>query len=209
MPTSELMQALPVSSATFIPAWGQETSGEGSGILRVKDLRPALWRARIACAAATRVEALQVLALIGAMGGALGTFYAWKPSAAYPQSDPGGTTLGGSAVQIGSINADQLRLSLKGLPAGYVLTRGDFLAFDYGARPSRALHQVVPPMAIANGAGVTPEFQVHPPIRGGASVNAAVALVRPAAEMRLVPGTFDLSESAVRNGLSLEAIQVL
>ncbi len=52
-------------------------------------------------------------------------------------------------------------LRLSGLPARYVLTRGDYLAFD---RPGggRSLHQVVDPTVVASAAGLSPTFEVNP-----------------------------------------------
>lgn len=327
MPTADLMNALPVSEARFYLDRGQEISGQSSGVIRVKDLRPALWRARIVCAAMTHLEERQAMALIGDIEDLYSTFYVWKPNAPYPYADPGGSILGASAVKINSLNADNKRLSLKGLPnvlgselfpvqsagsgtnwafdsgnqewdktpgagnalnlnvddldagatyklawtmrnrtagditpvltggtnvtgtlrsangsyvdylvalagnttitfqpnapfdgsialvslkkvtAFYTLTRGDFLSFDYGAEPARALHQVVTATVTANGLGVTAEFTVTPHIRVGAAVNDAVLLALPAAEMMIVPGSYEPNTRGALSSMGFEAVQ--
>ncbi len=209
MPTTDLMNALPVTSVRFVLERGREQSGQANGVIRVKDLRPALWRARIQCAALTHREDRQAMALIGDIEDQIGTFYVWKPNAPYPYADPTGAVLGASAVKINSVNADNRRLSLKWLPAGYVLTRGDFVAFDYGSAPSRALHQVVDATVTANGSGVTPQFFVTPQIRPGAAANNVVSLALPAAEMRIVPGGYDPNTQGSTTSVSIDAVQVI
>ena len=207
MASTDLMSALVVSGVTFMPSYGQETSGQAGGQIRVKDLRSPLWHMKADCSMLTLQQLRVVRALVGGLGGSLGSFYAWDPAAQFPAADPDGSILGASNVQIGGLGTTAKNLLLKGLPAGYVLTVGDMLAYDYGT--SRALHQVVTPQVVASGAGVTPEFEIHPPRRQGAAVNAAVTLVRAAAEMRIVPGTLNLSADHMVGQAGFEAMQVI
>ena len=80
-----------------------------------------------------------------------------------------------------------------GLPAGYVLTRGDYLAFTCSG--VRALHRIVTNTVSANGAGTTGTFEVTPRIRAGASVGLAVTLVKAACKAVLVPGSVNKGRS--------------
>ncbi|HEV7284028.1 MAG TPA: hypothetical protein VGN75_04155 [Kaistia sp.] len=207
MASTDLMTALVVSGVTFMPSYGQETSGQAGGQIRVKDLRSPLWHMKADCSTLSLQQLRIVRALVGGLGGSLGSFYAWDPAAQFPAADPDGSILGASNVQISGLGTTAKNLLLKGLPAGYVLTVGDMLAYDYGA--SRALHQLVTPQVVASGAGVTPEFEIHPPRRQGAAVNAAVSLVRAAAEMRIVPGTLNLSVDHMIGQAGFEAMQVI
>jgi hypothetical protein len=91
-------------------------------------------------------------------------------------------------VVIASINANRKALTLSGLPAGYVITMGDYLHVDYGTPSRRALLQASEG-ATANGSGVTGEFEVRPHLRPGIATALAVTLKKPAAKVKIVPGS--------------------
>jgi len=83
------------------------------------------------------------------------------------------------------------RLRLSGLPGGFVLSPGDFLAFDYGIAPvGRALHRLQSG-GVADGFGVSGWLWLTPHIEPGALTGAAVSLVRPACKAVIVPGSVD------------------
>jgi hypothetical protein len=174
----------------------------------VKELRSPLWRMKADCSALTLGQLRRLQALVGGLGGSVGSFYAWNPAAQYPAADPDGSALGSSEVKISGLGSTVKDLALKGLPAGYVLTAGDMLAFDYGST-SRALHQVVTDTVTADEDGVTPTFEIHPPRRQGAAINDVVSLKRPAAEMRIIPGTLSLTVEGLIGRTGFEAIQVV
>jgi hypothetical protein len=209
MPTLDLMTMLPISEATFIPAWRQEVSRQAGGRPRAADLGPEVWMAKIACSLMTRSESLQAEALIDALDGAIGTFYAWNPRAPYPQADPNGTILGSYAPVIAALGGDNKSLQLAGVPAGYRITIGDFVSFDHGTSPvHRCLHQCVA-AAVADGSGVTPMIEVRPHIRAGAVAGLGVTLKRPSAEMYIVPGSYDSHTTrAPLSAMSFTAVQV-
>lgn len=209
MPTTALMSILPPAGWKFMPDWGDEAAGQRGGQIRVKQLRPDLWAGRYESGNVRPMLMREIKGIIAEMGGSRATFYAGDPGALYPRLDPGGAGLRGAVVQIESLNADNQRLGLKGLPRGYAIARGDYLSFDYGTGPSRALHMVRTDMTIAAVTGITPQFFVSPNIRTGASVNAAVTLIKPAAEMMIVPGSLDVSEAPRFRSISFDAVQVL
>jgi hypothetical protein len=83
-------------------------------------------------------------------------------------------------------------------------------AFDYTATTTRrALHRIITSTVTANGSGVTPEFEVRPPFRAGAAVNASVNLKRPAAEFCLTPQSVRSTASGVIGSLSFDVTQVI
>jgi hypothetical protein len=206
MPTTDLMTALPVETASFTPLWRQELSRQAGGTPRIADLGPELWQAKFT--AKVGIERLrQVEALINAMRGSISTFYAWNPMAQFPQADPAGAILGVSTVTIFELSVDTKSLRLAGLPVGYAITSGDFLAFDTTG-PRRCLHQFVA-SAVADGAGRIPLTEVVPNIRAGATVGLTVSLIRPAAEMFILPGSYDSQSSgAPYSQISFSALQV-
>lgn len=212
MPDLEFFTALNaagITDASFDLDFGQEQGTQASGKTITRDVRSPLWRAKFSAPNGYLVEVEEVKALIESLGGSRSTFYAWCPQNQYPRNDPEGLIVGASNVQINAVSGtDARRMSLKGLPAGYVLRRSDVFAFDYTAVITRrAFHRVVTATVTANGSGVTPEFEVAPPLRAGAAANNPVNLKRPAPEFRLVPKTWSAPASGVIASISLEAIQ--
>lgn len=194
-----------------------ELSGLGSGQIIAAQLSPPKWMADVSMAASVSTDidhALGIQALVESLDGSLRAFYLYAPQSAFPQADPTGSILGSSSPTLHTIGADNRSIRIGGLPSGYTITAGDMLAFDYGSNPTRrALHRVVE-TATASG-GVTPLFEIAPPLRAGASTGAAIHLRKPAAKMVMVPGSFDpgTSEGASRisitTGMSFQAMQTL
>jgi len=210
MPDTTLIDHLAAygASGSFRPDYGQETSGQAGGQIRVLNQRAPLWRMSLTCPALDREDATAIHAVIGGLGQSIGSFFAYDLRRAGPKADPTGATLGSSTVQIKSLGSDGKSLALKGLPVGYVLTRGDYVGFTYSST-KKALHQMVAASITANGSGETAEFEVHPAIRQGAAVNDAVALVRPVAEFRIVPGSYNPDADGAIDMLSFDAMQVV
>lgn len=210
MATTELWTLVSayLASDPFMPNAGQETSGQAGGQVRVRDLRSMLWDFNARLPSVPQADANDIKALIGSMGISRVSFLAWPLDRQYPKADPTGSIVGASTVQINSLNADNKRLSLKGLPNGYVLSRGDFIQFIYSTT-HYALHQVVASSVTANGSGVTTEFEVFPFIRQGAAVNNAVNLKLPCAEFRILPGSYDTAGDNDAHSISFKARQVV
>jgi hypothetical protein len=216
MPSFDLMNLLQGTGANrilrtvrFLPDVAQETSGQAGGQVRVRDLRSPLWRIRVSAPTIALPNKQDVVALIEAMGISIGTFYAWNPERRYPKADPSGTILGVSAPEIRTVGTNNKSLSLSGLPAGYVLSRGDMLAFDYGSPSSRALHRVVTPTVTADGDGETAEFEIAPHFRQGVEEGLGVTLVKASAEFCIIPGTYEPDADGLFGSISFEAIQVV
>lgn len=121
-------------------------------------------------------------------------------------------TFNGANAQIASIAGNNKEMTLSALPFGYKLSGGDLLSFDYGTSPvRRALHRVVLPVT-ASGAGVTPNFEVRPYIRPGATVGLAVTLVKAAAKVRMIPDSFNPGTNdsdGITRGMSFQVRQTL
>ncbi|HEY8948446.1 MAG TPA: hypothetical protein VIM56_06140 [Rhizomicrobium sp.] len=206
-PMTGLLEAMQITQASFNASRGQENSGTGAGIILAKDLRPTLWQAKFTSRAVPHGLALQYQARLNALQGSIFSFYGFNPMARYPQSDITGAVLGAHTVKIAALGDDNKSLSFKGLPAAYKLTLGDFFCFDYGAPSARAFHQILESVT-ADGAGNTDAFEVYPNIRPGAAVNAVVTLKTPTCEMKVIPGTDDLTtQDRYRSVFSFQARQ--
>jgi hypothetical protein len=169
----------------------QQMSGMGGGNILVADLAPKRWEFEVTLITMQSDVARAIQALIEALDESMNAFEMYDPSAAYPIADPDGSILGASAVKINSIDTgNNKELTLKGLPAGYVLSAGDLLHFDFGSPSNRALHRVVVG-GIAGSGGVSTSLEVRPHILPGAAVNADVTLIKPAARVKMIPGSFN------------------
>lgn len=137
-------------------------------------------------------------------------FLAYDPRKPYPAADPDGSILGVSSPQIASLDANNREMTLSGLPAGYVLTAGDMIGWQYGSSPTRyALHRLVTG-ATADGTGTTPAFEVTPFIQPGVSVGTAVTLVKPVMKAVLdVEPQFGGAVPGVVEGARFEFVQTM
>jgi hypothetical protein len=188
-----------------------EMSRNGAGELLSASLGARLWRGEFTLAPRPHQTLAGVEAQLRALLQPGASFMVADPRVVGPASDPSGTILGAASVVIATLNVNNRELTLSGLPAGYVITRGDYLSFIYGSSPVRyAMHQVVVG-GTASGAGVSPSIEVTPYIRAGAATGATVTLVRPRFKAVLDPRTFNPSDGAqvLSSGLSFGVIQTL
>lgn len=173
----------------------QEVSGLGTGELLAADLGATLWEADVSSRPYPHRQAHALQAKLGALRGALNAFYLYDPKGCYPQADPGGTLVTGSTVVVASVESNRRELSLSGLPANYVITAGDYLAITYlSAR--RSLYLVVTG-ATADGSGDLGPIELAPHIRTGVAAADSVDLIKPAAKVKLVPGSLAVEQASV------------
>ncbi|MGB3327781.1 MAG: hypothetical protein WBA46_02440 [Thermomicrobiales bacterium] len=200
---------LHIESLKARPGHQQELSGQGSGGILAADVAPALREFDVACIPLYHDVAGEVLALIESLGGAINPFYLYDPRKKAPATDPDGTILGGAVVTISALNANNKAISLAGLPAGYTLTAGDLLSWDYGVNPARrAFHRVVESVTAA-GDGATPQFEVRDFIRPGSTVGTAVTLIKPAMKCKMLPGSLDDAAQGMFTTISFSVRQVI
>ena len=187
------MDLLGIAEITFDAPPQVEANGTGGGEIMTADLGPMLWTGSVSLGAMTALESATPELLLDVLGPPGRSFYAYDTRRPAPLADPTGAILGAAAPTINSLNANNRDVSLTGLPAGYVLTRGDYLAFTCSG--VRALHRIVTNTVSANGAGTTGTFEVTPRLRAGASVGLAVTLVKASCKAVLVPGSVNKGRS--------------
>lgn len=177
------------------------------------DLAERLWTGRIAIAPQQKHEVGQQEVLVSLLGQAGRTFLMYDRRRPNPLLDPTGSILGAASVTILALGADPRELSLTGLPAGYTLSRGDYLSFAYTslAVSRQALHRVVDATVVANGSGQTALFEVEPFIRPGAVAGAAVTLRKAFCRAVKVAGsgTPNTGKSSLSQGLGFDWVQTL
>jgi hypothetical protein len=95
---------------------------------------------------------------------------------------------------------------LGGLPAGLILSPGDYLSFDYNSGANRALHRIAAG-GTASGGAVT--LEVRPEIRSGYAGGAAVSLYRASARMLIIPDSYKETTDGRTGTVAFKAIQTL
>lgn len=208
----------PIIGMSFNPDPLIEVTPLRSGKIISVDLGPTIWRARWQLAEMEADQAGQLRAWYDTLLSAE-AFYGYDKLREYPLQYTGGFTglLVGSNpftgdCELEAVAANSVEITLSALPVGFVLSVGDYLAFDYGSDDdSRALHRVVV-AGTANASG-NADVEVRPAIRTGwqaPSMNRTVHLYRAAAKMIVVPKSW--SEQTVPPGrvsVSFEAVQTL
>lgn len=200
---------LKFASVSFKRKENDVFSGLGTGQILAANVAPKMWMADVKLAKMYHQAARQVQALIEALDGAAGTFYLYDPLGQYPQSDPTGSILGANTVTISTLNSNNKALRLTGLPAAYVLTVGDMMAFDYASGTKRALHRIVE-TTTASGGGLSPEFEVRPHLRTGVTTGLTVLLKKPAGKFIMLPDSFDVGtdDNLKTTSIQFTAMQV-
>lgn len=185
-----------------------ELSGMGTGDVIAAQLAPPRITGDVTIAPMYHDEAAQVQALVEALD-PMQSFYLYAPQKRFPIADPDGSILGSATPAISAVGSNNKSLRIKGLPAGYVLSLGDYLAFDYGTNPvRRAFHRILETVT-ADGTGLSPSFEIRPHLRAGAAADIAVTLVDPAAKVFIVPGSFDpgAARALITDGMSFQVMQ--
>lgn len=207
---AQFMQTLLIEELTFDDPVNVEVNVTGGGEIMRSQLAPQLWVGEARMGIMTRREAASPDVLLSVLRREGATFFAYDTRRAFPQADPTGAILGASAVTVAS-NPNPREITLAGLPAGYVLTRGDYIAWDYGSPTvRRALHRVVDATVTANGTGTTPLFEVSPFVRPGAITGNAM-LIRAACKAVILPDGVSKGSTrrTINTGMSFRLQQTL
>ena len=173
------------------------TGGEtGGGEAISSDYGPRLWQARLVASRSSLPKAARSVALTESLRRAGTSFFATDPLRRYPQADPDGSLLGGAAPSITSVASNNRDVTLGGLPASYVLTPGDLIAWDYDTS-RRAMHRIVVG-ATANGSGVA-TIELEPFVRG-TPAGASVDLIDPSCKAKILTGSYSPRTLTRRGG---------
>lgn len=176
-------QAVPELSGSTV----QNTTAGGE--IMTGSVGARLWQFQVTLAGMAR-QSMDILSgRLEMLAEAGESFLAFPPFNAYPSADPMGMFLGAAVPQIASLPAGGKTLTLSGLPGLYILTAGDFIAFQRGSPARYELHRLVTG-GRADAAGLSPVLQVVPPLRPGVVVGAAVTLARPVMRALIVPGSY-------------------
>lgn len=187
----------------------QEVNRLGDGSVLKSSLGAALWQGELSLIPGYHADQGTIEVKIAKLMRAGETFLVYDTRYDGPAADPDGAILGSATPTIHTLDADNRRLRVTGLPAGYLLQAGDWIGWQYGSSPSRyALHRLETE-ATADGAGLTPLFAVEPFIRPGVTVGTAVTLVRPPIKAVMTQADYGAGRPLITEGPSFSFIQTL
>ena len=212
MAVADFLDLLPIKSLSLECPEVSEVSRTSGGELIPANIGTRLWQGEVKLGRIRRQKAREIEALIDVMRASGASFMAYRTTSPFPAADPDGSLLGAATPQIKALSNDARIIQLKGLPAGYTLTRGDELSFSYRTDPVRfALHRVAEVSVTATGAGETAFFQVTPNLRPGAAVDAAVQLIKPQCKAMIVPGSVRPGHTNrfITDGMNFDFMQTL
>lgn len=208
---AQFFDGLPIQSFTFDLGEAMEVNETAGGEILTADVGMRLWRIDCKLRIGRYAEIEQVKAKLDVLRYPQRPLIIQAIPLLYPQADPTGSILGASTVVLDNVPGNNREIRLAGLPAGYVITPGDRLSFQYGSNPIRyALHRVVVG-GTASGAGVSPFLEVTPFVRPGYSLGSAVKLGKPECKAVYVPGSFNAGSSGQQftDGVTFSFLQTL
>ena len=177
LPAADFWDKLRINSMRLHAPEPQQVDQTAGGTILKASMGDTLWQGTVSLAddsdfdRGTELEAL--MSLVSRAGA---SFLMYDTRKCYPKADPGGSIISGSSPTIDTIDSDNRRLSLTGLPGGYIISAGDMIGFQYSG--TYALHRVVVG-GLADGSGNMGLIEVTPFISANASAGAAVSLVKP------------------------------
>lgn len=185
----------------------QEISRSQGGTPYAKSLSEAIWTVSMQTVPMHNDDSLDFVAILRSLDGSIGTFTAHDLRRPYPREYPDGNFTDSGKLK--TINENNKAVSLKGLPASFKVSRGDYFSFNFGSG-RRALHQAMESVT-ADGSGDTTEFEVRPHIRPGVALSPDVSVVfkKPSAIFVMEPGSLRPSRlNAIHEQYSFSAVQV-
>ena len=201
-----------VSSVRFSLSDPRQFNQTGGGEILDASLGSRLWTGEYSMVPKGHQELLQIEGRIELLLEPGASFLVYDTRKKYPAGDITGAILGASTPTLSAVNANNVDVTLTGLPPGYAFTRGDMFSFTYGSAPLRyALHRVTFAASAADGSGnIT--VQVVPPIRSGYTLGTAVSLVQPKMKAKIIPASYQPSMGSpgkLSDGLSFQFTQTL
>lgn len=195
----DFLDDLPGWSTTFELMYRQDFSRHASGRTRVKDFGTPIWTATYVTKNLRPNQMDEWRARLNSLEGGLKTFLAFPKSRCWPILHPNGTGITGTG-KINALNVNNKALSLKDV-MGLSLSVGDFISVN------RILYQVME-KAVANGSGITPEFEVRPQLSSSSEVDDTVNIYQPSCIMTLVPNSVSTSTGLNgRGSVSFQGIE--
>lgn len=184
-PIENLLEGASIVDQRFQLVSRQEFSRTASGVTIGRDMGPALWQASFTTNPMYHRKAMAIEARLNALNGVTRAFYMGDVRGKMPMEYPDGVF--GDNGTITSVNVNGRMLTISGLDAGFKISAGDYMEYNYGAGNTiRALLQVVGDVT-ASGGGVATDVEFRPFIPTGTINGTAVKFKNPRALFTLTP----------------------
>jgi hypothetical protein len=199
--------------ATMELLYGDQTSGQGSGQVIVKNLRDPLWMLHAESKILIPSQLRKWKAILNGLDNGRSLFLGYDFAGFYPILYPRGTwptgvSFSGTSAAVSAKSGKTITLS--GLPAGYSGSIGDFIQVtnSTGSPAKLALLQAAETFT-ANGSGVTSAFEVRPTVPAWVAAAQAAAVKKAGCHMMIIPGSIEAPKNLnARGSISFDAIQV-
>lgn len=195
-----------VQDVQFVQGFQQQRSATGGGETRYADRAPAMWKAEVTTQVLPNAEAEGIMALINSRAGGLKTVLMYNNKLPYPANDPKGLIIGSTVPKLGTIT-DRLHVAFTGFPAGYVIPLGTYFSILFDT--SRYYLGQFAEARTANPiTGAVAATEIWPPLPASISGTPNIAIVKPPAKFRIVPGSaYPAKEGGLHSVIKFSAEQ--
>jgi hypothetical protein len=197
-----------IGRPAFVPQHNRKQSmSVGGDILSSVYGRPK-WSINVTLAGGWHNRNLLEEADVMHIGSRDGTILAYDLRRPFPATDPYGWKLGENVVNVKTKGSNNRSVSLEGLRAQFILTKGDKLSILYDT-DKYFLCEVMETIQADNN-GDTDEFEIWPYIPDNVAVSDVVTLRKPCGKFKLVASSFRPGSDAgnVASGFSFSLISV-
>lgn len=228
----QFMALIGLEEGMFSLSRNDQLSGIGNGQPLNAEIASPLWRFEGTTIVIPNDEAEAIAAVFEMLEAPGRDFYVANPRKRGPLLDTSGDILGGGGGPslwldftsdigfvgssdgvpvVAALASNNRELAIGGLPPGYVLSRGDMIAWDYGpvGQKRRAFHRLAGTVTASSG-GLTPLVELSTFIRPGASVGDPVHLAPATMRAKLTPGSYKPQQAGpLHQRFTFSAIQKL
>ena len=177
-------------SVSFDLSDALETNENGGGEIFTSAYGPRLWYGDIEVRPHPHVEMDAVMVEIDALFEADASFFVSIGDREGTIADLDGSAYGAATPAIAGFNGSTMReLDLSGLPANYVISKGDYLSFEYSSSPTRYAFHRVTSGGTANGSGALNGIDVQPRLRTGIATSDPVSMAPAFLKAKAIPGS--------------------
>lgn len=205
-PRGDILAGLFIADQAFTLARRDEYSRTAYGSVLAAQLGQPIWKASYTTAPMHHDEAIDLEAKLDSLDGSMRFFYAGDLRRTDPLKMQGVNFNDGGEITA----TDQGRfISAKNVDPSLILTRGDYLCFDYGAKPYRFLARVQNAQVKASASGLLSNVEIRPHLPPISVVGAILRFKKPEALFVLDGG--DAVKQSTEGGaftkLSFTAVQ--
>lgn len=182
-PIPDLFERFPLQTTNFSLNFRQSFSRDGAGRLTTIDYRLPYWQASFVTAPISEDDCLALEALLSSLDGMSRTFLARDTRREFPRRGPQSAAYGGAIIT--AFGTGRRDVSFTGLPAGLVLSEGDYFSVVVSGTPRL--------FRLAQGKtatlGSASNLECRPAIPGSVAANTPVTFAKPACAMKVDPAS--------------------